>query len=79
MSEHPIKPIIPDWEAPARIRAFSTTRSGGISEGDFHSLNLAMHVEDDPQHVRTNRQHLVRDLELPQQPEWLQQTHSISV
>lgn len=79
MSVHPIKPIIPDWEVPARVIAFSTTRSGGVSEGDYHSLNLALHVEDDPQHVQTNRQHLIMDLGLPQQPEWLLQTHSTRV
>lgn len=32
-----------------------TTRSGGVSEGPYESLNLALHVGDDPEAVRENR------------------------
>lgn len=37
------------------VDAVVTTRNGGCSEGPFHSLNLALHVGDDPERVRENR------------------------
>jgi polyphenol oxidase len=33
-----------------------TTRHGGVSEGPYSSLNLGLHVGDDPHRVHTNRQ-----------------------
>jgi hypothetical protein len=33
-----------------------TTRHGGVSMGSYASLNLGLHVGDDPERVRTNRQ-----------------------
>ena len=27
--------LVPDWPAPARVRAFVTTRAGGVSEGEY--------------------------------------------
>ena len=50
-----IELIEPDWPAPANIRAFCTTRVGGVSEGAYASLNLAGHVGDDPGCVEQNR------------------------
>lgn len=35
-----MKWIEPDWPAPAKVSALSTTRDGGISEGVFAGLNL---------------------------------------
>lgn len=35
-----------------------TTRIGGVSRGDYHSLNCALHVRDHPQHVVENRRRL---------------------
>jgi YfiH family protein len=32
-----------------------TTRHGGVSQGSYESLNLGLHVGDDPTRVRTNR------------------------
>ena len=32
--------IVPDWPAPARVRAFVTTREGGVSEGEYGSLKF---------------------------------------
>lgn len=37
------------------IRAFFTTREGGVSVPPFDSLNLAVHVGDEPHAVATNR------------------------
>lgn len=47
--------IIPDWPAPANVRAFQTTRDGGVSLGAYASLNLGDHVGDDPVVVARNR------------------------
>lgn len=40
------------------IRHFVSTRSGGFSEFPFHSLNLGLHVGDDPDRVLKNRRRL---------------------
>jgi YfiH family protein len=42
-----------------------TNRTGGLSTGAFHSLNLALHVDDDPTVVAKNRQVLEKDLAMP--------------
>jgi hypothetical protein len=71
--------IIPDWNAPAKVKAISTTRNGGISLPPYDGLNLGMHVGDEPDVVQTNRDLLVRDQKLPAKPVWLEQTHSTVV
>lgn len=43
------------WEQFKNILAFTSTREGGFSEGDFKSLNLAYHVGDDYEIVKKNR------------------------
>ncbi len=71
--------VAPRWPAPARIRAVCSTRVGGCSRTPFDSLNLALHVGDDPVSVWHNRERL-RDLfDLPAEPEWLRQIHSSRV
>jgi polyphenol oxidase len=69
--------IIPDWPAPANVKALQTTRAGGISTGSYASLNLGDHVKDNPLHVAHNRQSLSPFL--PTEPVWLQQVHGIRV
>lgn len=71
--------ITPDWPAPARVRALSTTRSGGVSRGMYHALNLGDHVDDDAQAVAVNRVRLVEQCHLPEMPRWLQQVHGSEV
>ncbi len=71
--------IIPDWPAPPSIRALTTTREGGVSQGPYASLNLAGHVGDDPRAVAENRARLERALRLPASPCWLRQIHSSRV
>ena len=39
--------IVPNWPAPARVRAASTLRGGGVSQGPYASLNLGTAVGDD--------------------------------
>jgi YfiH family protein len=69
--------IVPDWPAPAQVRALVTTRAGGISTGPYASLNLGLRTDDDPVAVAENRWQLERLL--PQPPLWLQQVHGSTV
>jgi YfiH family protein len=71
--------IHPDWPAPPNVKALATTRQGGCSQGPYASLNLAMHVEDDPDCVRRNRELLRAMAQLPSEPIWLQQVHGTAV
>ncbi|WKZ13362.1 MAG: peptidoglycan editing factor PgeF [Gammaproteobacteria bacterium] len=71
--------IRPDWPAPARVRAVATTRAGGVSRGAFATLNLGLHVGDDPEAVRENRARLVAALGLAAGPLWLHQVHGTTV
>jgi YfiH family protein len=52
--------LIPDWPAPAGVRAVFTTRAGGVSAPPFDSMNLGDHVGDRPGHVAENRALLQR-------------------
>ncbi|MEM1153457.1 MAG: peptidoglycan editing factor PgeF [Pseudomonadota bacterium] len=67
--------VEPDWPAPARIVAFTTLRTGGISKGRYASLNLADHVSDDEDAVETNRGILADHLPPGIRVNWLQQVH----
>ncbi len=69
--------IIPNWPAPANVKALQTTRAGGISLAPYNSLNLGSHVKDDPLHVAHNRQLLSQFL--PSEPVWLNQVHGVNV
>lgn len=71
--------IFPDWPAPARVRAASTTRRGGVSPPPFDSFNLGLRVGDDPANVAENRRRLARTLALPGEPVWLRQVHGNTV
>ena len=47
------------WEAaPEGYTVAFSTRDGGVSEGDFHSLNLGLLTEDEPERVVENRRRL---------------------
>ena len=72
-----IEVIQPDWPAPANIRAFTTTRKGGVSQTPWKSLNLGGNCGDDPRHVEENRRRLQQLL--PGKPYWLKQVHGTSV
>jgi YfiH family protein len=71
--------LVPDWPAPANVRACCTTRQGGVSEGPYASFNLGDHVGDTAQAVQANRAMLQQSLQLPAQPLWLQQVHGTTV
>ena len=71
--------IVPDWPAPARVRAASTQRAGGVSRGSYASLNLSTGVGDDAATVALNRRILAQMLDLPGEPLWLRQVHGTRV
>ncbi len=68
--------IVPQWRAPARVRALMTTRAGGVSGGARATLDLGGHDSHDAM-VRENRRRL-RSL-LPGEPHWLHQVHGRGV
>ena len=51
---------MPDWPAPANVRAVFTTRQGGVSNTPYDSMNLGDHVGDTSAHVAANRAVLAR-------------------
>jgi hypothetical protein len=69
--------IVPDWPAPANVKALQTTRHGGISVAPYDSLNLGLHVGDAPLAVNRNRQSLAPLM--PSEPVWLEQVHGTTV
>ncbi|MDX1508906.1 MAG: peptidoglycan editing factor PgeF [Woeseiaceae bacterium] len=75
----PIDWLRADWPAPDTIVAGTTTRAGGVSRGRYESLNLGAHVGDDAGNVRENRRRLLRALDMPGEPLWLQQVHGTDV
>lgn len=69
--------IVPDWPAPPNVKAFITTRNGGVSTGPHASFNLGLRADDDPATVARNR--AILQQHLPQPPKWLRQVHGTRV
>ncbi len=69
--------IQPNWPVPPNVKALQTTRTGGVSQGAYTSLNLGAHVNDDPIAVAKNRQLL--SAYLPSEPVWVNQVHGVEV
>ncbi|MGE7994108.1 peptidoglycan editing factor PgeF [Pseudomonas sp. NPDC089554] len=69
--------ILPDWPAPASVRACVTTREGGVSLPPYATLNLGDHVGDDPAAVAENRRRLSDTFSI--RPAWLKQVHGLDV
>ncbi len=74
-----VKTISPDWDVPERVKVYSTTRLGGVSEPPFDTLNLGTHVKDNQQHVLENRALTVEAIQAPNPPLWLNQVHGCDV
>ena len=70
--------ITPDWPAPARVQALCTTRAGGVSRAPYDSLNLGVHVGDEPEAVHANRARLQSALG-GARPVFLNQVHGTGV
>ncbi|MDC0183373.1 peptidoglycan editing factor PgeF [Nitrosomonadales bacterium] len=71
--------IYPDWSIPipTNIKAIQTTRIGGVSRGEYSSLNLSNKVGDKEQNLNDNLEILLK--ELPSLPSWPNQIHSNKV
>lgn len=69
--------LLPGWPVDARVRAFVTTRNGGVSRAPYASLNLGTGVRDDARDVAENRRRVLGHL--PAQPCWLRQVHGADV
>lgn len=67
------------WPVSPGIVAGTTTRSGGVSDGVYATLNLGAHVGDDPERVAENRRRFVADCGLGAEPDWLDQVHGTAV
>lgn len=69
--------IVPEWAAPASVRAVFTSRSGGVSVAPFDSFKLGNHVRDAPAAVARNREQLAHAL--GRRPVFLEQVHGTAV
>lgn len=68
--------LFANWPAPPNVHALTTTRTVGFSLPPYDKNNLALHVGDNSTNVEANRNSLVSSLQLPNQPIWLDQTHT---
>lgn len=75
----PVETIEADWPAPHSIVAGTTTRTGGVSQDVYASLNLGAHVGDIPANVAANRHRFMTERRLPAEPLWLKQVHGTDV
>ncbi|RYF33328.1 MAG: peptidoglycan editing factor PgeF [Comamonadaceae bacterium] len=69
--------LIPDWPAPAHVRALCTMRTGGVSRAPYESFNLGDHVGDAPHDVAANRARLQQAAGA--RPVFMQQVHGAAV
>ena len=66
--------IKPDWPLTGVVGVMTTTRGGGVSQGNYAGLNLAAHVGDAAAAVASNRQRLLAAIECDR-ISWLEQVH----
>jgi YfiH family protein len=71
--------IEPNWPAPKHIKAYTSLRTGGVSQMPYDQFNLGDHVGDDAHKVAANREILKKTLQLPNDPIWIQQVHGVDV
>lgn len=71
--------IIPKWPAPKHVKAVSSTRIGGVSQGIYRGLNVGTHVGDTSSVVQRNRVITANQANMPSAPIWLNQTHSTNI
>jgi len=71
--------ITPEWDAPTNVKAYCTTRLGGVSSQPFDCMNLSPNVGDDYSDVKENRLRISNHLSLPNEPFWLQQVHGCDI
>lgn len=71
--------ISPSWPAPKNVKAFVSTRLGGVSITPFDALNLGAHVGDMTGHVDENRRLFAKAIGMPDSVQWLNQVHGVDV
>ncbi|TYL48650.1 peptidoglycan editing factor PgeF [Marinomonas sp. IMCC 4694] len=79
MSSDRLAYISPTWPAPVSVRAYVSTRIGGVSATPFDALNLGMHVQDEPIAVQQNRDLFSSYVNMPDSVQWLNQVHGTDV
>ena len=57
-----LKPTLHYYDIAAGVAAFSTTRHGGVSEGNYASFNINEYCGDSAEHTAANRQMLADEL-----------------
>lgn len=67
--------IKPNWLSPTSVFAYTSTRIGGLSVGDYRGCNVGLHVGDDPYVVSRNRESLPHASQI----KWLEQVHGSHV
>jgi YfiH family protein len=73
-------PKLTEYKLGASVRAFSTTRHGGVSEGNYGEMNINRYCGDDEAHIAMNRQLLADTLAItPDHILMPHQTHSDEV
>lgn len=60
-----IKPVLHYYQLDEAVMAFTTTRHGGMSKGNFGELNINPFRGDTPEAVEANRQAVAQTLQLP--------------
>ena len=71
--------FVPNWPVPDSVGSAISLRCGGVSNGQYSSNNMALHVGDSVVNTQTNRAALVKRLNLTGTPVWLEQVHGTDV
>lgn len=71
--------LVPQWNVPNRVHAVVSTRKGGVSVGEYASLNLGGNTADSWTCVEKNRVSMAQTQALPAEPFWLRQVHGSRV
>lgn len=66
-----------NWPAPKNVKTLMSTRNGGVSIGEYASLNVGAHVGDDAKRVAENRRRV--QAHVPAPLVYLNQIHSATV
>ena len=67
--------ITPTWPAPEGVKAFVTTRRGGVSIGAYQSFNMGLNSGDNKESVLLNRKQLTTDWNWKEPVLWVKQIH----
>ena len=57
-----MQPLLLEYQLAEGVRAFSSTRKGGVGEGAYSEFNITHYCGDSPDHVSQNRQLLCNEL-----------------